>query len=247
MLCALSLVSASSRAQSPAPVAVNTVLLAPTVLAAAGDVAVPTGGQAAMGLTLQGTYTGLTAAVQGQITPGGSWATIPAVPFGGAAAVTSISANGFWTINAAPYVAIRLHVTALASGSAGVVFGGASPLAITVVNPDGTSVGGCNNGQCPSRGSGAYSTATVGTTASAIVGASAATQFIDIINASGAYLCLSLGGTPTITGAQCGGTGAVIPLPPGWHRSWPEEGLFLPTDAISAISAGSTLVTIGVK
>jgi hypothetical protein len=80
--------------QAPVPMEVNTVLLAPTVLSAAGDVVVPTGELPAVGLSIQGTYSGLTAAVQGQTSPGGSWATIPAIPFGGGATVTSISANG---------------------------------------------------------------------------------------------------------------------------------------------------------
>lgn len=138
-LCA----SIPSRAQS---VGVNTVVLAPTVLSAIGTVAVPVGTANAIGLTIQGNGSGMTAAVQGQTTPGGNWTTIPVVPFGGGSAVTSISGNGFWTVpttvGLSAYVSVRLNVTALSSGSVTVVFGSATPMAVTVVNPDGTTVGG---------------------------------------------------------------------------------------------------------
>ena len=149
----LALASASARAQqAPLPMEANTVVAAPTVLSTTGDVAVTTGGLPAVGLTIQGTASGLAAAVQGQQTPNGSWTTIPAIPLGGGAAVTSISANGSWTVNVSQYSAVRLHVTALVSGNATVVFGGANPMAITVVNPDGSVVGAGSSGVTANQG-----------------------------------------------------------------------------------------------
>lgn len=102
----------------------------------------------------------------------------------------------------------------------------------------------------PLTGTGAYPQVNVGTSSSVIVAASTATTFIDITNVSAtATVILSIGGTPTITGTQGGGTGGLISLPPGWHKSFPDPaGGYLPTDAISAISsAASTPVTVGVK
>ena len=97
----------------------------------------------------------------------------------------------------------------------------------------------------PTTGSGAYSAATVGTSASTILSASSASKFLDIENASAsATVCVNFGGAATISGTQC--AAGEITLPPLWSKSW--EGSFVPTDAISAIaSAGATQVTIGVK
>lgn len=102
----------------------------------------------------------------------------------------------------------------------------------------------------PTVGAGAYAPYTVGTVGAAL-SAPTPTLFLDVHNASAsATVCIGGVSAPTISGTQCapGGTAGswVIPLPPGWHKSW--ENSFVPIDALYAVaSAASTPVTIGVK
>jgi hypothetical protein len=92
---------------------------------------------------------------------------------------------------------------------------------------------------------GAYSAATVGTSASTIVAAGAARVFLDLFNTSAtATVCINIGATATITGTQC--AAGEITLPPLSNKTW--EGSYVPSDAISAIaSASGTQFAIGVK
>lgn len=104
--------------------------------------------------------------------------------------------------------------------------------------------------QTPLNGTGSYSPATVGATAATIVAAAGANAraFVDVVNLSGsATVCLSVGGTATISGSTC--DAGEFPLAPGARATWPQGGsTFVPADAISAIaSASATPMTIGVK
>ena len=97
---------------------------------------------------------------------------------------------------------------------------------------------------------GGMSPATVGVTAAQVLAAGAGTQSREFFNISNtATICLSFGGTPTITGTQCGGTGAIVPIAPLQAIWWPTAtGGLVPTDAVSAIaSAASTPLTIEIK
>lgn len=87
----------------------------------------------------------------------------------------------------------------------------------------------------PSR----YVSASIGTTAAAVLQQGTTRVFLDIVNESStATVACAFGSTPTINGAGS------ITLPPLWHRSW--ENNFIPTDAIYCVSsASSTPVTIG--
>jgi len=97
----------------------------------------------------------------------------------------------------------------------------------------------------PSKGAGAYSSATVGTSDSTILAASSASYMLDLVNNSAtATVCINFGATATISGTLC--AAGEYTLPPLWHRSW--ENNFIPTDAIHAIaSAASTPLTVGAK
>jgi len=97
----------------------------------------------------------------------------------------------------------------------------------------------------PNLASGAYVSATVGTSDSTILNAGSAYYLLDIVNLSpSATICLSFGTTATISGTSC--SAGEIALPPLWHRSW--EGALIPTDALHAIaSAASTPASVGAK
>ncbi|HWY14439.1 MAG TPA: hypothetical protein VNX86_04775 [Rhizomicrobium sp.] len=103
------------------------------------------------------------------------------------------------------------------------------------------------SGAQPTKGTGAYAPATVGTTDSTILAASTAAVFLDLVNnSSSATICVNIGTTATINGSQPYCPAGEITLPPLWHRSW--DGTFVPTDAIHAIaSATSTAATVGAK
>lgn len=97
----------------------------------------------------------------------------------------------------------------------------------------------------PTNSSGAYGSATVGTSASTIITAAACKVFCEVVNNSQtATVCINVGATATISTGVC--AAGEITLPPLWHRSW--EGSYVPSDAISAIaSSGSTPVATGAK
>jgi hypothetical protein len=97
----------------------------------------------------------------------------------------------------------------------------------------------------PNLASGAYGSATIGTSDSIILNAGSAFYLLDIVNLSStATICLSFGAAATISGATC--AAGEIALPPLWHRSW--EGALIPTDALHAIaSAASTPASVGAK
>jgi hypothetical protein len=105
-------------------------------------------------------------------------------------------------------------------------------------------------GSASAQSPGGMTAATVGVTAAVLIPAGAGPAYREVLNVSAtATVCLSIGGTPTITGTQCGGTGAIIPIAPLWAVWWPVAGqTYVPTDAISAIaSAATTPVTVGLK
>lgn len=93
----------------------------------------------------------------------------------------------------------------------------------------------------PTKGTGAYSAATIGASSAQVLAAGAAAVFLDIMNESTtATIACNFGGTAIINGAGS------ITIPPGWHRSW--EGTFVPTEAVNCIaSAASTPAAIGAK
>lgn len=93
----------------------------------------------------------------------------------------------------------------------------------------------------PTNASGAYSSATVGTSSAQVLAASTAKTLLDIVNESTtATIACALGATAVINGAGS------ITIPPGWHRSW--EGSFVPSDAVNCIASGaSTPISIGAK
>jgi len=97
----------------------------------------------------------------------------------------------------------------------------------------------------PNLASGAYSSATVGTSDLPILSANSAYYLLDVVNlSSSATVCLNFGVAATISGTTC--APGEIALPPLWHRSW--EGALIPTDALHAIaSAASTPLSVGAK
>ena len=123
-----------------------------------------------------------------------------------------------------------------------ILFAGAAH-AQTHADKSGTIVPG--GAPVPNLATGAYASATVGTTDSTILAAGTAYYLLDIINDSpSATICVNFGATATISGTTC--AAGEITLSPLWHRSW--EGSFIPTDAVHAIaSAASTPVSVGAK
>ena len=116
-------------------------------------------------------------------------------------------------------------------------------MAQTHADKSGTAVPG--GAPVPNLATGAYASATVGTTDSTILAAGTAYYLLDLINDSpSATICINFGATATISGTSC--AAGEITLSPLWHRSW--EGSFIPTDAVHAIaSAASTPVSVGAK
>jgi len=106
--------------------------------------------------------------------------------------------------------------------------------------------GGGSTTILPTNSSGAYSSVTIGTSASTVIAAAACKVFCDILNNSAtATVCVNVGGTATAPTAGVCPAGEIT-LPPYWHRSW--EADYVPSDAISAISsAASTPATVGAK
>lgn len=98
--------------------------LAPVTLTAAGDVVFRANGLGAVNVTLTGTYSVLTAAVQGAVStatsPAPTWVTLGAIPLGSPSTgkpVTSLTANGSYRINATGWAQLRVHVTAFTGTS----------------------------------------------------------------------------------------------------------------------------------
>lgn len=92
--------------------------------------------------------------------------------------------------------------------------------------------------------SGTVTAVTLGTTAQQVVAANQAKVGIDITNASppgGATIYCSVNSTPV---ANAAGT---YPIPPQWHKSWPEAGI-MPTEAVLCIaSLSNTPMTLQVR
>jgi hypothetical protein len=97
----------------------------------------------------------------------------------------------------------------------------------------------------PTKATGAYAPATVGTTDSTILAASTAAVFLDLVNNSpSATICINFGATATISGTTC--AAGEVTLPPLWAKTY--EADYVPTDAIHAIaSAASTPASVGAK
>ena len=129
------------------------------------------------------------------------------------------------------------------SGALALALFSAPAAAQTHVDKAGTGVSGV--APVPNLATGAYASATVGTSDATILAAGAAFYLLDIVNnSSSATICINFGATATISSGVC--AGGEITLPPLWHRSW--EGSFVPTDSVHAIaSAASTPASVGAK
>lgn len=94
----------------------NDVVSGPTNLTGTGTVVVSAQGSGSVGIIATGSGTGLTFGFQGSV-DGTNYVTIPCVVPSTGAIVTSASANGTWTCQAAGYQNVRVNLTAISSGT----------------------------------------------------------------------------------------------------------------------------------
>ena len=108
------------------PTYIPSAVLAPASLSATGSVTFVTNGVGTLTARLTGTYTGLTGIFEGTNETGSSptWTTLRAVPVGGRVSQLSVSANGFWRVNATGFARVRFRVTAISTGSVTVAMAG---------------------------------------------------------------------------------------------------------------------------
>lgn len=94
----------------------NDLVSGPTNLTGTGTVSVSAQGSGSVGIIATGTGTGLTFGFQGSV-DGTNYVTIPCVVPSTGAIVTSATANGTWTCQAAGYQNVRANLTAISGGT----------------------------------------------------------------------------------------------------------------------------------
>lgn len=94
----------------------NDVVAGPTNLTGTGTVSVSAQGSGSVGIIATGSGAGLTFGFQGSV-DGTNYVTIPCVVPSTGAIVTTASANGTWTCQAAGYQNVRVNLTAISSGT----------------------------------------------------------------------------------------------------------------------------------
>lgn len=89
------------------------------ILAAVNDAALTSGSdskRSVVGVQVTGTFVG-TILIEGTV-DGGTWVTLAIDPFGGGAAVTSITAPGAWKVDVSGLALVRARMSAWTSGAA---------------------------------------------------------------------------------------------------------------------------------
>lgn len=94
-----------------------TAVLSATTFTTTGDYTFNANGVSAVAVRVSGSPTGLAATFQGS-NDNTNWTSLPAMPVGGGDIVSAISSTGFWRVDSGGFTKVRLHVTALSSGTA---------------------------------------------------------------------------------------------------------------------------------
>jgi hypothetical protein len=125
---------------------IPTAVLATTTLKTTGDVYFQTQNTNAVSVQLLGSHGSLVAAVQGTnqgadvSNAAATWTALTMLPVPSGAGVASVTANGFWYVNASGMTRVRVHVSTMASGTLTVnVAGTTVPAGVTLLNPNTTS------------------------------------------------------------------------------------------------------------
>lgn len=93
---------------------------------AACDTALKTTGLGTINVSATGTGAGLTFSVQGMQADGVTWVTLPAYNEGTqTSTLSALSANGSWIVSAGGYEQVRVHLTAISSGTENIALNGA--------------------------------------------------------------------------------------------------------------------------
>lgn len=168
-----------------------TAQLPQQALTTTGDVNFITQNTSGFSVRLSGTHGSVVAALQvtndpNTVVPASrTWTTVPVTPVGGGAQVSSITADGLYTANAAGMTAARLHVTTMASGT-------------LLVNMAGTIMSAANS---PTVGDKCQSPSVVKRSAVINVGAATTTFIVDAVASQSVKVCgyqlVLAGTTPT--------------------------------------------------
>lgn len=111
-------------------------------LTAAGTYVFQSNGLAAATVRITGSRAALSATIQGT-NDGTNWTTLQAIPVGGGPAVTTITANGFWTVNVAGFTQARVNVATLTTGNARIQMAGTTgPGSVYVLNTPAPATAG---------------------------------------------------------------------------------------------------------
>jgi hypothetical protein len=108
----------SALAQGVAPINTTALVTSTTTLSATGSAILSVPGYGTTGISATGSGAGLTFSAQGW--DGAQWVTLPAVPLSGGSygsVVTSMTTNGNWLVNSAPYQKIQINLTAISGGA----------------------------------------------------------------------------------------------------------------------------------
>lgn len=93
---------------------------------AACDVPLKTTGQGTVNVSATGSGGGLTFSVQGLQADGATWVTLPAYNEGTqTSTLSALSANGSWIVSSGGYEQVRVHLTAISSGTENIALNGA--------------------------------------------------------------------------------------------------------------------------
>lgn len=141
---ALALMAQGASAQTAPwnnPTYIPTVQAPQTTFTATGDYTFATSGMATVSFRFSSLSGTLVAAIQGT-NDGTNWTTLQANTVGATTISTSISANGFYTVNSAGMTSVRVHITTLSSASHTVKVQGAGTLSannLLINNPTAIS------------------------------------------------------------------------------------------------------------
>lgn len=121
------------------PTYIPTAVVPATTLTAAGDVTLNANGLGTITARIAGTNTGVAGVFQGtnERSANPTWTTIGAVPVGasGGGAVSAVTGNGLYRLNASGFSQVRFHMTAISTGSAVVTMAGTPGPSLTAVAP----------------------------------------------------------------------------------------------------------------
>lgn len=141
VLCAAALGSSAFAQTYPVntPTYIPTAVLAPATLAAAGDVVFNSQGLGNVLIRVSGTNTGVAALIQGTNETGASptYTTLGALQTGSGSggAISAITGNGLYRVNSSGFARIRVHLTAISTGSVVVAMSGTPGVSLSVTAP----------------------------------------------------------------------------------------------------------------